>query len=209
MQRSAQPRGSSGVAPGATGILLVASLALLAFVVALQLVPLPSGAIRWLSPETDALLRGFVIGYPALTAGHALSIDPGATALGLAAIVALGLLFLGLSRALTRDDTLTIARGVIVLGVVLALAGIVQKALWNGRIYGFWTPITPGDSFGPFVNRNHFAGWMLMALPLGVGCFCGRIAGGMRGVKPGSRNRLIWFSSPDASETIMIGFAVP
>ena len=21
-----------------------------------------------------------------------------------------------------------------------------------------------GDSFGPFVNHNHFAGWMLMAL---------------------------------------------
>ncbi len=187
---------------------LLASLALLAVVVGLQLVPLSSGAIGWISPGTDDILRRFVIGYPASAPRHALSIAPGATALGLAALIALALLFLGLSHALTRDDTLKIARGVIVLGVVLALAGIVQKALWNGKIYGVWTPITAGESFGPFVNRNHFAGWMLMALPLALGSFCGRISSGMRHVKPGLRNRVIWLSSPDASETIMVGFAV-
>ncbi len=32
-------------------------------------------------------------------------------------------------------------------------------------IYGFWRSISGGDSYGPFVNRNHFAGWMLMTLP--------------------------------------------
>ena len=26
-----------------------------------------------------------------------------------------------------------------------------------------------GSPFGPFVNKNHFAGWMLMALPLTIG----------------------------------------
>lgn len=191
-----------------TDVGLVASLALLAVVVGLQLVPLPSGAIRWLSPETDGFLGRYAVGYPALSPRHPLSIVPGLTMLGLAALVTLSVFFVGLSRVLTRNDTLNIARGVIVLGVVLALVGIVQKAVWNGKIYGFWTPITPGDSFGPFVNRNHFAGWMLMALPLAVGWFCGRIATGMRQVKPGLRNRMIWLSSPDASETIMVGFGV-
>jgi hypothetical protein len=34
------------------------------------------------------------------------------------------------------------------------------------KIYGFWQPQYRGSPFGPFVNRNHFAGWMLMVLPL-------------------------------------------
>jgi O-antigen ligase len=38
--------------------------------------------------------------------------------------------------------------------------------------------------------------------------FCGRVSRGMQGVPPGWRNRLIWFSSPGASETILVGFAV-
>src|SRR4029077_9978880 len=98
---------------------------------------------------------------------YPLSIAPRATVVGLAAAGSLSLLLLGLARSLTREDTLDIARGVSVLGVALAVTGIAQKAMWNGKIYGFWTPTEPGTaSFGQFINRNHFAGWMLMALPL-------------------------------------------
>jgi hypothetical protein len=128
--------------------------------------------------------------------------------LGLAATGVLSVLLLGLSRSLTRDDTLHIAGGVSILGVVLAVEGIAQKAMWNGKIYGFWTPEQVGDSFGPFVNRNHFAGWMLMALPLALGYFGARVALGMREVKPGWRDRLVWFSSADGSVMILVGFAV-
>jgi len=193
---------------GKTEVAMAVSLALFVAAVGIQLLPLSAGTIRWVSPETDVFLRRYSLGYPAFVQSHALSIEPRATALALVAAGVLALFLLGLARALTRDDTLQIARGLSVLGVVLALAGIVQKALWNGKIYGFWTPIETGDSFGPFVNRNHFAGWMLMALPVAVGYFCGRVARGMRQVKPGWRNRMLWFSSRDASETILVGFAV-
>ena len=180
---------------------LAISLALLLAAITLQLVPVPAGTIRWISPETDVLLRRYAVGYPATRSAHALSIEAGATLVALVAAVALCLVFLGLTRALTRNDTQQIARGVRLLGVVLALAGIVQKAMWNGKIYGFWTPMQQGgESFGPFVNRNHFAGWMLMALPLAVGYFCARIARGARGVRPGWRNRLVWFSSAHAAK---------
>ncbi|MEP6915933.1 MAG: O-antigen ligase family protein [Acidobacteriota bacterium] len=187
--------------------LLDMSFALLAVAVGLQLLPLPGALLRRVSPETDATLRSIAVGYAGSTR-HPLSIDPGGTLLGLAALAALALAFLGLSRALTRDDSLRIARGVAILGIVLAVAGIIQKALWNGKIYGFWTPFGAGSSFGPFVNRNHFAGWMLMTIPLTVGYLCGRIARGARYAKPGVRNRLLWLSSADASETILIAFAV-
>jgi len=186
---------------------LAVALLLLGAAISLQLVPLHADAIRWLNPETDAFLQRYVLGYPAVVQWHPLSIEPSATRRALLATFAFAMLLLGSSRALTDTDTVQIAGGLSVLGVVMALVGVVQKATWNGKIYGFWTPQEAGDSFGPFVNRNHFAGWMLMALPLVIGYFCGRVARGMRDVKPGWRNRIVWFSSPDASKTILAGFA--
>ena len=29
-------------------------------------------------------------------------------------------------------------------GVLLSMAGIVQKALWSGKVYGFWEPVNKG-----------------------------------------------------------------
>jgi O-antigen ligase len=186
---------------------LALALLLLGSAVTLQLVPLPAGTIRWLNPETDVFLQRYVLGYPTLVQRHALSIEPSATLRALLGLGALALLLLGSARALTDTDALQIAGGVSMLGVAMAIVGVVQKAMWNGKIYGFWTPNEGGNPFGPFVNRNHFAGWMLMALPLVIGYFCGRVARGMRDVKPGWRNGVVWFSSPDASKTILAGFA--
>ncbi|SRR6266853_17063 len=192
---------------GAFDVPLACGLLLLGVAIGLQLIPISSGTIRWLSPETHAFLQRYVVGYPSAVERHPLSIEPTATIRALLALGAFSILLLGAGRALTDGDTRRFARGIAVLGAVMALAGVIQKAMWNGKIYGFWTPQQAGDSFGPFVNRNHFAGWMLMALPLVIGYFCGRIALGMREVKPGWRNRVIWFASADASTTILAGSA--
>jgi hypothetical protein len=189
----------------AVDIPLTVSLLLLAMAIAVQILPLHVGTIRVLSPETDVFLQRYVLGWTTAIERHALSIDPTATTRALLATCALGLLLVGSARALGETDALQIAKGVAVLGVVMALVGIVQKAMWNGKIYGFWTPYEAGDSFGPFVNRNHYAGWMLMALPLAIGYFCTRVGRAMRKVKPGWRNRVIWFSSLEASQTVLFG----
>jgi hypothetical protein len=185
----------------------VIALLVLVTAIVVQLVPVPVSLIQSISPETDTFLRWYEVGYRNLSS-HPLSIQPTATVLGLAAAGALGLLLVALARSMDRQDTIQFIRGLCVLGAVLAIAGIAQRALWNGKIYGFWTPLNRGNPFGPFVNRNHFAGWMLMALPLAMGYFCGRVSRGMQSVPPGWRPRAIWFSSPDASETVLVGFAV-
>ena len=46
--------------------------------------------------------------------------------------------------------------------MLLALEGIVQQAVSPGLVYGFWRSEQVGHPFGPFINKNHFAGWMLM-----------------------------------------------
>ncbi|HEV8335064.1 MAG TPA: O-antigen ligase family protein, partial [Candidatus Polarisedimenticolia bacterium] len=55
----------------------------------------------------------------------------------------------------------------LVLGFAIALLGIVQHFRWNGKI--FWLiPVYQGHPFGPWVNSNHFSGYLEMALPLGA-----------------------------------------
>ena len=84
-------------------------------------------------------------------------------------------------------------------GALLALIGIVQKSLSNRYLYGFWELEVGRNPFGPFVNKNHFAGWMVMALPLTLALLVAGIDQGMRGVKRGWRHRVLWFASPEAN----------
>jgi hypothetical protein len=123
---------------------------------------------------------------------HPLSIDPPKTWLGLGMLAGLGFMLLGLARGINGRDLRLFAPGIVALGVLMSMIGIVQKALWSGKVYGFWEPVNKGVvAFGPFVNRNHFAGWMLLALPVAVGYFASLVTKGMVGVKPGWRNRVI------------------
>ena len=57
---------------------------------------------------------------------------------------------------------------VVSIGFALSLIGIIQHMTWNGKI--FWIiPVYQGNPFGPWVNGNHFSGYMEMAMLLGVG----------------------------------------
>jgi O-antigen ligase len=134
---------------------------------------------------------------------HPFSIAPALTGTGLVLFTANALFVIGAARLFSIRGARRVAEAVCVLGVALALVGIIQKPLFTGKIYGFWTPFQEGSPFGPFVNRNHFAGWMLMALPLTLGLLCGGIARAMRGVNPNWRDRLLWSSSPEASRLLL------
>jgi O-antigen ligase len=114
-------------------------------------------------------------------------------------------MMLGVARTVSATGPRRIAALIAGLGAVVALVGIIQRPLYSGQIYGFWTPIMQGSPFGPFVNKNHFAGWMVMALPLTLALLVSGIARSMASVKAGWRNRVLWFSSPEASRLILVG----
>ena len=217
------------ISPGArqkprTPWALMVAVALVVAAVGLQLIPLTPGQVSRISPAADRFLARYDLGYAsvksaviaAATPGyrHPLSIDPSGTWLGLAGLAALALLLTGVSRGLGRDSLRVLVAGLVTLGTVLALVGIVQSGLGShdpqktGLVYGFWKPIWGKDPFGPFINRNHFAGWMLLALPVAIGYFCALVDRGMRGVKPDWRERVLWFSSPDASRVVLVGLAI-
>jgi hypothetical protein len=185
------------------------SLALALFIAAgaVQLIPMSDRTVHALSPEASGIVSQLDLG-PLAQAGvataHPLSIAPRLTVTGLAVIASLALLVIGAARLLSLTSTRGLAKAITVIGVLLALTGIVQQPLFTGKIYGFWTPLMGGNPYGPFVNKNHFAGWMLMGLPITLGLIGGGVARGIRGARSGFRERLLWFASPDASDMLLL-----
>lgn len=149
---------------------LVMALAIVAIAIGGQTIALPQSWLdRW-SPAVERLLPNLEIGYqPA--ARHALSIAPEVTAVALALFVAFAIMLAGLVRGLRLVSMSGLARSVLGLGLILAIIGIVQAAFIdrnNPFVYGFWKPQYGATPFGPFINKNHFAGWMVMAMPIGL-----------------------------------------
>src|SRR5207248_2799955 len=54
------------------------------------------------------------------------------------------------------------------IGTLVSVLGIVQRATWNHRLYWIGPEIEYGAPFGPFVNRAHFAGLMVVIVPMAL-----------------------------------------
>jgi len=54
-------------------------------------------------------------------------------------------------------------------GAAIAILSIAQHLIGDGRIYWLIEPSQGGWVFGPYVNRNHFAGLMELWIPLALG----------------------------------------
>ena len=52
-------------------------------------------------------------------------------------------------------------------GCLLSFFGILQKLTFNGRLYGVYE--VPSSAFGPFINRNNAAGFLLLCLACCMG----------------------------------------
>jgi hypothetical protein len=148
-----------------------------------QLVPLP---LRWLGTihpalveilsipkaATNLLASGKDLAPPgAVPAFHAVSVYPFATEMELSRLgIYLMVFIMAAFGPRTHAQVYSVLRLLAVFGFILALFAVTQKATWNGRLY--WIrelSLNRGNPFGPFVNRNHFAGWMCMVAPLSFG----------------------------------------
>src|SRR5271156_4378319 len=67
-----------------------------------------------------------------------------------------------------RRDLTNLSWFLILLCFTVSLLGIVQHFASDAKIYGFRQLTAGGDPFGPFVNRNHFAGFVELTLPAGL-----------------------------------------
>ncbi|HEY0704396.1 MAG TPA: O-antigen ligase family protein [Candidatus Acidoferrales bacterium] len=67
-----------------------------------------------------------------------------------------------------RQELNALAWALMFLCFGVALLGIVQRFTSEGSIYWFQKLTAGGDPFGPFVNRNHFAGFAELTIPVGL-----------------------------------------
>lgn len=155
-------------------------LFLAAFVLtaAIQITPLPAALVGSLSPSAHAyhLLR-----QPA-AAFQTLSLSPGLTAEGLLKTLAYAALFLVLSnyRPTGKPKGLFLTRLALVMvaaAFALSVTGIIQLRACPRQIYGL-REVSGTVPFGPFVNRNHFAAYAAMTLPLAFAALLSLLSAG-------------------------------
>jgi O-antigen ligase len=181
--------------PAPRAVIVAAVTTLLALLI--QLPPLPSALLQRVSPSADRILRESHLAYSmAQPASHSISLAPGLTWLGAILLVALSVFTLGLARWLTRKRVQQIAVAATCIGIAVAFEAIVQQAVSPGWVYGRWRSIFGGDPFGPFFNKNHFAGWMAMMLPLALGLALGQLA------HLESRGSGVWVAVKNSSRTV-------
>ena len=145
-------RGGPGLLPG---------LALVAWTL-LQLVPLPPGVPARAPAAPDP------------TTWAPVSVAPAATGRGLTFLLAVLVLHGAAAAVLdSRSSRARLRAGLPGLGLLLAVIGLVQQASGSPLVYGVFLPLESAGGgvqmFAPFINRNHFAAWMLLAAPFAIG----------------------------------------
>jgi O-antigen ligase len=86
----------------------------------------------------------------------------------LRAASALLIFFLVAQAFRTRTDLSQLAWFFMFLSFAVSLFGIAQHFSPNGKIYWLQSLAVPSEFFGPYVNRNHFAGFVELTMPVGL-----------------------------------------
>jgi O-antigen ligase len=106
---------------------------------------------------------------------HALSMDVDSTRSTVIMLILLLVSFIiAVNFFASRERLGTLISFLVIYGVALALFGLIQNFTWEGRVYGFRVS-KASVAFGPFINRNHFAGYMEMLIPVPISLVVARV----------------------------------
>jgi O-antigen ligase len=173
----------------------------------LQVLPLPSGLVRILSPATYGFRRLYDPGFAGLKF-MTLSLVPGRTieqGLELLAYFLLGFLVI---RTVTRGSG--VRRIIAILagcGVFQTLYGLSQLPAAAPRILFYSKAFSLSSVTGTFVNRSHLSGYLEMIVPLVIGLLIARMNLFSFGVK-GARERFQLMMSQGIAGNLALAGAV-
>jgi len=190
-------------------------LSLFLLLILFQLLPLSSGLVKILSPRSYALHQTLSISNFGLSAlsfepsalRFPISLFPFATQVEFFKWLTLFGLFLFLLRSKLLDDNYRITHQlviiIILIGVAESLYGMFEFFSGHKYILHLNMEAEVSSVTGTFFNRNYFAGYLLMVIPLSVGYLFSRESLQRVGY-PGWRHRL---SSIDG-KTLFLGFCI-
>jgi O-antigen ligase len=128
-----------------------------------------------IDPRASSLRQALWFLPPSGRAPLPISIQTADTLSALCIFGSAAVLFWICKRICTAGGLGRIVRAVAIIGIGASLAAIVQRGESKELLYGIWRPIDAGARpFGPFVSRNHFATWAIMAAPLVFGYLLAR-----------------------------------
>jgi hypothetical protein len=135
---------------------------------ALQILPLPPRIVALVSPSAETVRR--TLSLVDARGALPLSIDARSSFAALLLVAGVWLVFFTARQMFGRSGVRTTTRMIAVIGLVVSAVALAQDATAHGLMYWRWRPPQEGPApFGPFVNRNHFATWGMMAVPLCIG----------------------------------------
>ena len=171
-----------------------------------QMLPLPLSAIKHLSPAAYAVYRDAGSALNLQMGWRTISLDPTATREEFRKVLTYATLFwMILNNLRQRRQLERIVAVIIGTGFFLAVFGIIQKYAWNGKIYWVRELTQGGNPFGPYVNRNHFAGYMEVVIPLTIGYLLAQSP--LRREPISLRGRFLLWTSAQTSKSILLMFA--
>lgn len=175
----------------------------------LQASPLPGAFVGLVSPWTLGLHQTAAAYVGASSHLVPLSLAPHATvreALKLGAVAAFFLVCYNTYR--TRPQVVRAIWTMIAMGTLISVFGVVQRTTWNGRLY--WVgPESPGTgAFGPFVNRAHFAGLIVVVVPMALALVVTGVKSARRLPGRGWGDRLRRWNSERSGATRLIPFLI-
>jgi O-antigen ligase len=127
-----------------------------------------------------------------------ISVSPADSLRGLLFLAAMSLLYATAFREFAESRWRRRVVGTIVAtAFFMTLEALFQAASSDPeRIYGIWKPTWSWGVFGPYVNKNHFAGFVVMAIPLAMASS----ASAFRDLRRDWRRRRIgWLALGDAA----------
>jgi O-antigen ligase len=178
--------------PSALALIL---LSLFLCLVLLQMLPLPPGIVKVISPKTFFLRQQLLM--------TTFSIIPFATKIEFLKWLTLSGFFLFLLnwKVFNRKMMNHLILIIMLIGVAKSLYGMLE--FFSGHRYILNLDMKISSVTGTFINRNYFAGYLLMVIPLSVGYFFSREAF--------QRSRFLgwrhWLSSLDG-KTLLVAFGI-
>jgi len=149
---------------------IVPLLFLLGYIM-MQLIPLPPGIVRAASPETYRLYRETVF-LDGPVRWMSLSINRENTLTEFFRVSSYVAFYILAVQLLTKKEFMKKTLAITVFFASgLSFFAVLQHLLSNSKIYWFRQLTQGGSLFGPYVNRNHYAGLMEMLFPLVLGLF--------------------------------------
>ena len=76
--------------------------------------------------------------------------------------------FVAVQAYRTLEDWRGFVWFLMIFGFLVSIFGVLQHLTFNGKLYWFRTMHYGGIPFGPYVNRNHFAGFAELFIPLAL-----------------------------------------